>query len=198
MFSRSNPAGAPLIVIAGGGIGGLSLALKLHAAGIHEITIVEKSRFINPEVGAGLNVLPSAMNVLSELGLLSAVTGAGVAPSTQTYFTAQGLPICATARGLVLAPSGLPQVAIHRGKLHSILYGAVVERLGKSCMLRGAKVVGYRQVWRLKVELEFILFQSLDILLPLSMLTSQAFGFQRGTAQVPLPKSALMQPSCPG
>ena len=54
-------------IIAGGGIGGLVTALCLHDAGI-ECCVYESVETIKP-LGVGINLLPHAMRVLTELGL---------------------------------------------------------------------------------------------------------------------------------
>lgn len=55
------------IVIAGAGIGGLASALTLHAAGF-EVAVLESAREVKP-LGVGINMLPHAVGVLTELGL---------------------------------------------------------------------------------------------------------------------------------
>lgn len=45
------------IVVVGGGIGGMSLALSLHAAGLDEVDIYESASAVR-ELGVGINVLP--------------------------------------------------------------------------------------------------------------------------------------------
>ena len=56
------------VMIAGGGIGGMTLALALHNAGIDDIDIYESSSAIN-ELGVGINVLPHATNCDSSVAL---------------------------------------------------------------------------------------------------------------------------------
>ena len=55
------------VMIAGGGIGGLSLALSLHQAGI-AVRVYEAVRDPAP-LGAGINLQPTAVRELTELGL---------------------------------------------------------------------------------------------------------------------------------
>ncbi len=65
-------------LIAGGGIGGLTTALCLHEIGI-EVRVFESVETIRP-LGVGINLLPHAVRVLANLGLMSqigAVTGDG-------------------------------------------------------------------------------------------------------------------------
>ena len=56
------------IVVIGGGIGGLSAALSLQAAGFDQVRILESADRIEP-LGVGINVLPHAVRELTELGL---------------------------------------------------------------------------------------------------------------------------------
>ena len=54
-------------IIIGGGIGGLTTALALHAAGIRA-EVFESAAEIRP-LGVGINLQPHAVRELSELGL---------------------------------------------------------------------------------------------------------------------------------
>lgn len=57
----------PRIIIAGAGIGGLSTALALHAAGFSDIHVFEASATLTT-LGVGINVQPSAVLILRNLG----------------------------------------------------------------------------------------------------------------------------------
>ncbi|HEX6454657.1 MAG TPA: NAD(P)-binding protein, partial [Trebonia sp.] len=56
------------IAVIGGGIGGLTLALELHAAGI-DCQVFEAASELSA-VGVGINLLPHATRELARLGLL--------------------------------------------------------------------------------------------------------------------------------
>ena len=56
------------VIIVGGGVGGLTTALMLHARGI-DCEIYEQSDTVR-ELGVGINTLPHAMRELASLGLL--------------------------------------------------------------------------------------------------------------------------------
>ena len=56
------------VIIAGGGIGGLTTALMLHARNI-DVQVYETAATIR-EAGVGINILPHAIRELEALGLL--------------------------------------------------------------------------------------------------------------------------------
>src|SRR5205814_5407821 len=56
------------VIIVGGGVGGLTTALMLHARGI-DCEVYEQSEAVR-ELGVGINTLPHAIKELAELGLL--------------------------------------------------------------------------------------------------------------------------------
>jgi 5-methylphenazine-1-carboxylate 1-monooxygenase len=64
------------VLIAGGGIGGLTTALMLHARGI-DCEIFEQSDQIR-ELGVGINTLPHAIKELAALGLLERLDAVGI------------------------------------------------------------------------------------------------------------------------
>ena len=65
------------VIIAGAGIGGLTTALTLHAAG-HDVAVFEATSQIRP-LGVGINLLPHAAAILDELGLIETLLAQGVA-----------------------------------------------------------------------------------------------------------------------
>ena len=56
------------VIIAGGGIGGVTLALSLHQIGV-AAKVFESVPALKP-LGVGINVLPHAVRELIELGLM--------------------------------------------------------------------------------------------------------------------------------
>ena len=130
------------VLIVGGGIGGLTLALSLHAAGI-ECEVFEQTAEIRP-LGVGINVLPHAMRELTELGLQDRVVAAGIATRELAYANRLGQMIWSEPRGR-LAGYDWPQVSIHRGRLHLELLAAARERLGDARITLGARMTGFEQ-----------------------------------------------------
>ncbi len=115
------------VVIIGAGIGGLTAALSLHAAGI-PVRVYESVPELLP-LGVGINLLPHAVRELGELGLLPALSQAGIACAELAYFSKRGERIWAEPRGIA-AGYHWPQISIHRGTLQLLLLQTTLERLG--------------------------------------------------------------------
>jgi 2-polyprenyl-6-methoxyphenol hydroxylase-like FAD-dependent oxidoreductase len=128
------------VLIAGGGIGGLTAALCLHRLG-HDITVLEAAGEIRP-LGVGINLLPHAGRILDRLGLLPALEAGSIATRELVYFNRHGQRIWAEARGR-FAGHDAPQLSLHRGMLHQSLYRAVLTRLGPAAIRTGRRVTGF-------------------------------------------------------
>jgi len=115
------------ILIAGGGIGGLTAALSLHRAGF-PVRVFESVDRIQA-LGVGINLLPHAVRELDALGLAEDLASNGLTPTTLAYFTKRGEPIWDEPRGLA-AGYRWPQISIHRGVLHTILHAAASAEIG--------------------------------------------------------------------
>ncbi len=120
------------VLIAGGGIGGLTLALSLHQIGVG-VRVFESVPQLKP-LGVGINVLPHAVRELVELGLMDKLDASGVRTKELAYFSKRGQPIWSEPRGLD-AGYKWPQFSIHRGILQQILLDAATERLGADNIL---------------------------------------------------------------
>src|SRR5215468_7736057 len=109
-------------IIIGGGIGGLTAALMLHARGI-DCEVFEQADAIR-ELGVGINTLPHAIKELSGLGLLGGLDAAGIRTFELIYANRLGQEIWREPRGLD-AGYEVPQFSIHRGRLQAVIYQAV-------------------------------------------------------------------------
>jgi 2-polyprenyl-6-methoxyphenol hydroxylase-like FAD-dependent oxidoreductase len=125
------------VLIAGGGIGGLALALSLHQIGV-KCRVFESVPEIKP-LGVGINVLPHACRELIELGLLDELDRTGIRTSELAYYSKHGKPIWSEPRGLE-AGYKWPQFSIHRGELQDILLRAAIARIGAENVLTGRHV----------------------------------------------------------
>jgi 5-methylphenazine-1-carboxylate 1-monooxygenase len=122
------------IIINGAGIGGLALALMLHKRGFTP-KLYESSTEIKP-LGVGINVQPSAIVELTELGLLEKLRATGIETAEVVYFNKFGQRIWAEPRGIA-AGYLVPQFSIHRGELQMLLLKTVQERLGADAVKTG-------------------------------------------------------------
>jgi 2-polyprenyl-6-methoxyphenol hydroxylase-like FAD-dependent oxidoreductase len=115
------------VLVIGGGIGGLTTALSLHAAGI-EAEVFEQTPSIEA-LGVGINLQPNAVRELMELGLGDALKAVAIETSTLNYYNRFGQLIWSEPRGLA-AGYRWPQYSIDRGDLQMILLDAVDARIG--------------------------------------------------------------------
>lgn len=115
------------VAIAGGGIGGLAMALQCQRRGI-ECTVFEAAEKVEP-LGVGINLLPHSVKILFALGLLDELLATGIETAELAFFNRHGQAIWREPRGIA-AGYDYPQVSIHRGELHMLLYRHAVERLG--------------------------------------------------------------------
>lgn len=131
------------VLIAGGGIGGLSLALTLHQIGV-PFVVFEGVRSLRP-LGVGINVQPNAVRELFDLGLgADALDQVGIPALEWALVGRNGKEIYAEPRGL-RAGYKWPQYAMHRGKFHMLLAETVQARAGTAAIRLGHKVVGYEK-----------------------------------------------------
>lgn len=132
----------PGIVIVGGGIAGLALALSLHQRGI-ACQVFEGVAQVK-ELGVGITLLPHAMRELSALGVQPQLEAVGIENLESVFFNRFGQFIYREPRGRH-AGYPLPEIGIHRGKLHRILYEAALQRLGAERVHTGHRCSGVVQ-----------------------------------------------------
>ena len=131
-------------IIIGGGIGGLTLALALHASGAaRRIRIFEAAPDIRP-LGVGINLGPHAVKELSALGLQDALAAVACQPQDYAFFTRHGQLVYREPWGLA-AGHQWPHFSIHRADLHQVLLDAVRARLGTENFITGHRCVGIEQ-----------------------------------------------------
>ena len=112
------------ILIAGAGIGGLTLALALAAKGFRAMILEQAERL--DDRGAGIQLSPNATRILIDLGLGPALAPLAFAPEAIRVLVGQ------TESELVRVPLGdaaeagygVPYWVIHRGDLHGALLNA--------------------------------------------------------------------------
>lgn len=109
------------ILIAGGGIGGLTVALTLARIGA-DVTIIERRTRIE-EVGAGIQLSPNATHILRALGLLASLQRLGAEPRVLVVRDGtngkrlQSMPLAEAMN----YKFGAPYLTIHRADLQTVL-----------------------------------------------------------------------------
>ena len=130
------------VVIVGGGIGGLTLALSLHQAGIG-CRVFEAAPEIQP-LGVGINLLPHGMRELTELGLQERLARLAVETKELCFYNRFGQFIFKEPRGR-FAGYQWPQLSIHRADLHEVLLQSFYEQAGKDAFLTGYKCISFKE-----------------------------------------------------
>ena len=107
------------VLIAGAGIGGLTLACTLQRAGIRA-TVFERAEALRP-VGAGLIVQMNAAVALRRIGLCDAVVAEGQRAEQTVILDSKGARITAVDVRSLQDELGIPMVAVHRARLQAVL-----------------------------------------------------------------------------
>lgn len=130
------------VLVAGAGIGGLSVALTLDQIGV-PCVVFESVAEIKP-LGVGINLQPNAVRELYELGFgPESLDAIGLQTREWALVGLNGNDVYSEPRGLG-AGYKWPQYSVHRGQLQMLLYRRAVERLGRDSIKTGLKVTGYR------------------------------------------------------
>jgi 2-polyprenyl-6-methoxyphenol hydroxylase-like FAD-dependent oxidoreductase len=127
------------ILIVGGGVAGLSLAIALHQRGI-PADLVERDD-AGATAGAGLYLVGAATRALAALGVAASALRAGAVSRSQAFFTHRGRRLAEIDTDAFWAPCG-PCLGIGRAALHHLL----AERAAASLSTRyGTSIVALEQ-----------------------------------------------------
>jgi 2-polyprenyl-6-methoxyphenol hydroxylase-like FAD-dependent oxidoreductase len=130
------------VLIVGGGVGGLTLALCLHRNGVPCFVLEAAPEF--RALGVGINILPHAAAELARLGLEDELTRVAVLTDEASFFNRFGQLVHSEPLGRA-AGYAHPQFSIHRADLHGTLLRAVRERLGADRILLGRRLAAAEQ-----------------------------------------------------
>ena len=132
------------VLIAGGGIGGLTAALCCLHFG-YEVTVFEQAREIG-EVGAGIQIPPNAMHVLDALGLSEKISARAFRPEAiETRMGESGAPIFTIPLAAKAEERwGAPYLHIHRADYIGVLAQAL-RTAAPEALQFGGRVAAYRQ-----------------------------------------------------
>src|SRR6185503_15238918 len=137
------------VLIVGGGIGGLTLALSLHQVGI-ACRVFEAAPEIKP-LGVGINLLPHGMRELTELGLQARLAAVAIETRELCFYNRYGQFIFKEPRGR-FAGYDWPQLSIHRADLHRILLEETRSRLGADSVVLNKKCISVAEPAEVKFE----------------------------------------------
>jgi 3-hydroxybenzoate 6-monooxygenase len=112
------------LLIAGGGIAGLALALALAKIGRRSVVLEQRTSFGG--TGAGIQLGPNGVRVLQRLGLAEALHPAvGVPDALAVHHGITGRTLAVLPLGRwIAARHGAPYWVAHRGDLHAVLAAA--------------------------------------------------------------------------
>src|ERR1700688_3135558 len=130
--SATRGARAMEIAIIGGGIVGLGLALNLQQRGL-TCRVYEAVPEVK-ELGVGITLLPHAMRELALLGLQEQLEPLGIENEESCFFNRFGQLIYREKRGR-FGGYAVPELGMHRGRLHRTLFEAARARLGDDRIL---------------------------------------------------------------
>ena len=130
------------IAVIGGGIAGLALALNLKRRGL-TCDVYESVPEVK-ELGVGITLLPHGMRELAALGVQAKLEAAGIENLESVFFNRYGQYIYSEPRGRH-AGYPVPEVGIHRGKLHRILFDEALAQLGLQHIHTGHRCTGVEQ-----------------------------------------------------
>jgi salicylate hydroxylase len=132
------------ILIAGGGIGGMALALALAKRGLASIVLERQQEFA--PAGAGIQIGPNGVRVLRELGVAEALEGfAGKPEAIEVFAGTSGRRLARLPLGgWIAGRHGAPYWVAHRGDLHRVLLDAAAAEPAIS-IRTGSEVVSLAQ-----------------------------------------------------
>lgn len=116
------------VVVVGGGIGGLAVALSIVKRTDKTVAVLEQAAEFG-EVGAGIQLAPNALFVLDELGVKEEILKVAVLPKRlvlKDMVTAKEVAVLDLGEGFQ-ERFKQPYVVLHRSDLHRVLYEACLK-----------------------------------------------------------------------
>jgi len=139
----------PKVVIAGGGIGGLTAGIALERRGI-DVEVYEQAQAIG-EIGAGLTLSPNALKAYEGLGVRDAIEAVGFEAQWQVVRRwNDGAEVSRVDRSGYSSIFGAPYISLHRADFVDVLAEHFpAERLHLQSLVVGAENTGDGAVLRL-------------------------------------------------
>jgi 2-polyprenyl-6-methoxyphenol hydroxylase-like FAD-dependent oxidoreductase len=128
------------VLIAGAGIGGLTLAAALRRRGVR-VSVFERTSSLGA-AGAGVALAANGVKGLATLGLGPSVNRAGAAVERAAILDSRGRPLGSEVDlSRVYEEMGASLVALHRARLHAML----IDAAGPDLLTTGSHVASYEQ-----------------------------------------------------
>ena len=127
------------VIVVGGGIGGLTVAIALRRAGL-EVVVFERAEGLQ-EIGAGLLLAANAQKALGKLGLEEAVVSLGTPASAGEIRSWRGEVLASIPAQELERRVGAASAAVHRADLQALL----LRELGEGPLRLGSEVEGFAQ-----------------------------------------------------
>ena len=128
------------ILVAGGGIAGLTFALTCHEIGV-DVEVYEAVPELKP-LGVGINLQPNAVRELYQLGMEPDLKKIGIEAEEWALLFYGAHPIWTEPRGTI-AGYRWPQFSVHRGQFQMRLLELVQNRVGVESVICDAKLTRY-------------------------------------------------------
>jgi 2-polyprenyl-6-methoxyphenol hydroxylase-like FAD-dependent oxidoreductase len=125
------------VLVVGAGIGGLTTALALRAAGIETAVYERAASMRDLEAGHGLSLWPNGTRALRTVGALEAVEAVAAPIEVMQFRDKQGKPIVDHPAGGISRELGAPTLGLRRSELHRALFDVAGEssvEFGADCV----------------------------------------------------------------
>ena len=132
-------------IIAGGGVGGLTLALALDARGVKPLVLEQADRL--RDVSLGVEATPQAMLAFKHLGVGHALSKVALPIDERIYKTTRGQEILREPLGSQVGYDQ-PHVSVDRRALRKALSDALATRVGCEAFRTGVKLIDCAQTDR--------------------------------------------------
>jgi 2-polyprenyl-6-methoxyphenol hydroxylase-like FAD-dependent oxidoreductase len=126
------------IAIAGGGIGGLALAVSLRNAGFAPVVLERAPDLSRVQLGGSIHLWPNGNRALAQVGLFDAVRASvdeDAVVKRQTFDTSSGKRL--SEWDLSEEVHGMPTLSVIRGDFHAVLAHAAEDMIRLGCEVQG-------------------------------------------------------------
>jgi 2-polyprenyl-6-methoxyphenol hydroxylase-like FAD-dependent oxidoreductase len=129
------------VLVIGGGIGGLTLAVGLRRAGMEAVVFERRKELEELHSGGGMVLWHNAIRGLQEVGLAEQMIAVGAPLQEMHWFTSSNKQIASWPIPDLNREAGVPVIGITRSNIHPVLTGALEEGI----VQMGVECTGFEQ-----------------------------------------------------